>query len=148
MLKKMKTLIRAKDTCVLATSKDNQPHCSLMSYITDDACSRIYIMSLKDTMKYRNLKTNGSVSILIDTRDEGDKQRSGHSQILALTIKGFFEEIIDITAKEEITRRLLSRHPSLSPLAARPDSEVFAIRIQSLELLEGVFEAKFALMDQ
>lgn len=91
MLDKMKTLIRSKDTCVLATSKDNQPHCSLMSYITDDICSRIYIMSLKETMKYRNMKANGSLSILIDTRDEGGEQRGGRSRTLALTIKGSFE---------------------------------------------------------
>jgi hypothetical protein len=148
MLEKMKYLIKTKDTCVLATAKDNEPHCSLMSYVTDDACSRIYMMSLRETMKYRNLKANGTVSILIDTRDEGDEHRRVHSPTLALTIKGLFEEILDIPARDEISRRLLSHHPALAPLAARPDFEIFSIRIQSLELLEGVVEAKFALMDR
>jgi nitroimidazol reductase NimA-like FMN-containing flavoprotein (pyridoxamine 5'-phosphate oxidase superfamily) len=147
MIEKMKSLIRDGGSCVLATAQDNQPHCSLMSYITNEDCSRIYMMSLRETMKYRNLLANGAVSMLIDTRDQTAGQSGGQAKILALTIHGLFEEIADRAERDEIFRRLLARHPRLSPLARRPDADVFAIRIKSLELLDGVIEAKFALMD-
>ena len=70
MLKRMKKIVKDKDVCVLATVMDNVPHCSLMSYATDDDCREIYMMTHKQTKKYRNLLQNVKVSLLIDTREE------------------------------------------------------------------------------
>jgi hypothetical protein len=45
-----------------------------------------------------------------------------------------------------VKARLLERHPHLKALADDPDVEFFAVRIKSLQLLEGVADATFATM--
>ena len=86
MLEEMKALVRQNDICVLATASQNQPHCSLMAYTTDDECREIYMVTKKLTRKYRNLMENPSVSLLIDTRSEDPG--SDRLKAKALTVEG------------------------------------------------------------
>lgn len=142
MLEKMKDLVGTKDVCVLATvSSEGQPHCSLMSYATDKDCREIYMVTHKKTKKYQNLTVNPKVSLLIDTREE---DRGNHRHLAkALTVNGLFEAIGDPGKKDLVRTRLLERHPHLNVLADDPDVEFFAVRIKSLQLLEGIADATF-----
>ena len=70
MLERMKAVVREKDICVLATVSGDKPHCSLMAYAADDDCREIYMVTHRKTNKYKNLKENPAVSLLIDTREE------------------------------------------------------------------------------
>jgi len=141
MLDKMKTLVKEKDICVLATASGNKPHCSLMAYATDDECSELYMVTNRDTRKYRNLVQNSTVSLLIDTRDE--VQYSGRLKAKALTVEGEFELIEEAAKKALVRDRLRAKHPHLEELISHPDSEVFSIRVTSFLLLEGPTDAYF-----
>ena len=88
MLDKMKELLKAKDICVLATVSDNRPHCSLMVYATDEQCREIYMVTHRQTKKFRNLTENPVVSLLIDTREEDLGPRRSNAK--ALTVNGVF----------------------------------------------------------
>jgi nitroimidazol reductase NimA-like FMN-containing flavoprotein (pyridoxamine 5'-phosphate oxidase superfamily) len=145
MLEKMKALAKKKDTCVLATVSGVEPHCSLMSYATDDDCREIYMITHKQTKKYRNLLHNGKVSLLIDTREED--QAVGREVTKALTINGVFQKIEDQQEKKEAVDRLLEKHPHLRKFADTPDAEVFAVRIKSFQLLEGISDSSFVALD-
>jgi nitroimidazol reductase NimA-like FMN-containing flavoprotein (pyridoxamine 5'-phosphate oxidase superfamily) len=145
MLDKMKSLVRKKDTCVLATVSGVEPHCSLMSYATDDDCREVYMITHKQTKKYRNLLHNGKVSLLIDTREEG--QDVGREVTKALTISGVFQKIEGEQEKKEALQRLLTAHPHLRKFADTPDAEVFAVRIRSFQLLEGIGDSSFVALD-
>jgi nitroimidazol reductase NimA-like FMN-containing flavoprotein (pyridoxamine 5'-phosphate oxidase superfamily) len=57
----IRELMKAGRACVLATVSGKEPHCSLMSYATDDDCREIYMATRRDTKKYRNLAANPSV---------------------------------------------------------------------------------------
>ena len=70
MLEKMRQLAREKDICVQATVSGGKPHCSLMAYVVDDACREMYMVTHKQSTKYRNLLENPAASVLIDTREE------------------------------------------------------------------------------
>jgi nitroimidazol reductase NimA-like FMN-containing flavoprotein (pyridoxamine 5'-phosphate oxidase superfamily) len=145
MLEKMKDLVRSQDVCVLATVSGDQPHCSLMSYAVDDDCREMYMVTFKQTKKYRNLKDNPAVSLLVDTRaeDYGEKRH----QARALTVNGLFEEVNDQKKRDMIRALLLKRHPHLNVLAEAPDAEFFTVRIKSLQLLEGVEEASYVTVE-
>jgi nitroimidazol reductase NimA-like FMN-containing flavoprotein (pyridoxamine 5'-phosphate oxidase superfamily) len=145
MLEKMKDLVRSQAVCVLATVSDDQPHCSLMSYATDVQCREIYMVTFRNTKKYRNLTDNPTVSLLIDTREEdrGEKRY----QTRALTVDGVFEEVKDQTKRDMIKARLLERHPHLVALTDNPDAEFFTVRIKSLQLLEGIADASFEMVE-
>jgi general stress protein 26 len=141
MLERMKELIKAKDTCVLATVSDNRPHCSLMVYTTDEQCREIYMVTHRQTEKFRNLTVNPSVSLLIDTREEdiGPKR----SIAKALTVNGVFKAMEEPQKRESILAGLVQRHPHLKGFAEDPDAELIRIEIESLLLLEGLTSSYF-----
>jgi nitroimidazol reductase NimA-like FMN-containing flavoprotein (pyridoxamine 5'-phosphate oxidase superfamily) len=137
----MKKLVRDNDVCVLATVTDNFPHCSLMSYVPDRDCLEIYMMTRKGTKKYRNLAANKTVSLLIDTREEDCG--ADRARIKALTVSGVFKTISDKAKKKLVQQKLLKKHPQLKPFAQDPDTEVFAVKVKSFQLLDGVKDSYF-----
>ena len=141
MLKKMKKIVKDKDVCVLATVMDNVPHCSLMSYVPDRDCREIYMMTRKGTKKFRNLAANRTVSLLIDTREEDCG--ADRARIKALTVSGVFKTIGDKAKKKLVRQKLLKKHPQLKPFAQDPDTEIFAVKVKSFQLLDGVKDSYF-----
>jgi len=144
MIQKMKALVRAKDSCVLATVSSGKPHCSLMSYITDPECREIFMVTHSHTRKYKNLQENPCVSLLIDTREEDRNLAVGQKK--ALTISGTFQKV-DPTRRKEIREQFLAGHPQLKELVDDPEAVLISIRVQSFQLLEGVRDAYFAESD-
>ena len=144
MLEEMKALAKQKDTCVLATVSGGNPHCSLMAYATDDDCREIYMVTQKETKKYKNLIKNPSVSLLIDTREEQSASRP--LQAKALTIAGLFQVIDDEHKKRFARARLLERHPYLNEFIDQTDTELICIKAISFLLLNGLKEAHFEMV--
>ncbi len=144
MLEKIKSLIQEKDSCVLATTSDEGPHCSLMSYAPDVATKEIYMLTQRKTKKYRNLLVNPAVSILIDTRTGSSLQPQ---ETMALTINGTFQKIEEESRREKALKGLLERHPHLKTFTQNPDVELIAIRINSLQLLEGLTASYYFVVD-
>ena len=139
MLEKMKNFIKNKDICVLSTVSDNKPYCSLMAYITDEACEEIYMVTYKNTTKFSNLQKNPSVSLLIDSRETQPR-----SNAQALTIDGVFTPLIDENQKESIRSQMLDSFPHMKDFIHHPESELIRIKIKSFLLLNGLIESHFA----
>lgn len=137
----MKKLLREKDTCVLATTAGKIPHCSLMFYVTDPECSKIYMVTQKSTTKYKNLIENPWVSLLIDTRDEHSGTRRPHTR--ALTVDGTFRRIDEPVEGSSARAAFLERHPHMQAFLDQPDAEVFAIAITSFLLLDGISDSYY-----
>jgi len=145
MLEKMKGIVKGNDLCVLATVSEGKPHCSLMSYISDEEGQEVYLISHKETKKYSNLMENPTVSLLIDTREEEKGKRRIY--IKALTVSGEFQTIKDPGKKDIIRAKFLKRHPHLTNFLNDPGAEIFSIRIKSFQLLDGVKDAFFETID-
>lgn len=141
MLETMKALVKGKDTCVLSTVSGQTPHCSLMAYATDEDCREIYMVTHRQTTKFRNLMENPVVSLLIDTRDERTGPR--RSEVKALTIAGVFETIDDGERRIKASSILLKRHPHLDEFLNHPDAEILCIKIDSFLLLDGLTDAHY-----
>ena len=145
MLEKMKDIVLGNDLCVLATVSDGEPHCSLMSYIPDEEGGEIYMISCRETKKYSNLMKNPTVSLLIDTREEEKGQRRLYMK--ALTVSGEFQTINNPEKKDLIRANFLKRHPHLTDFLNDPGAEIFSIKIKSFQLLEGVKDAFFEILN-
>lgn len=145
MLEKMKGLVKGNDLCVLATVSEGKPHCSLMSYISDEEGHEIYLISHKKTKKYTNLMENPTVSLLIDSREEEKGQR--RIDVKALTVSGEFQTINDPVKKGLIREKFLKRRPHLIDFLNDSGAEIFSIKIKSFQLLEGVKDAFFETID-
>ena len=131
-------MISENKVCVMATVADGAPHCSLMSYATDKDCREIYMATLKDTKKYRNLIANPAVSLLIDTRDASTKTKTR-----ALTVTGVFQNIDDDKRIAEIREALIRKHPDLKDFFNYPDARIVVIKATSLQLLDSVTDSYF-----
>jgi general stress protein 26 len=145
MLERMKDVVKGNDLCVLATVSGGKPHCSLMSYISNDEGNEIYMISHKQTNKYNNLIENPTVSLLIDTREQ--EKGGGRMYIKALTVTGQFHPITDLDKKDFIRSQFSERHPHLSDFLNNPGAEMFSIRVESFQLLNGVRDAFFEKID-
>jgi nitroimidazol reductase NimA-like FMN-containing flavoprotein (pyridoxamine 5'-phosphate oxidase superfamily) len=145
MLKKMKNIVKANDLCVLATVSEGKPHCSLMSYVSDEEGLEIYLISHKQTKKYFNLMENPTASLLIDTREEEKGQR--RIDIKALTVSGEFQMINNPEKKDLVRSNFFKRHPHLTDFLNDPEAELFSIKIRSFQLLDGVKDAFFESID-
>ena len=145
MLEKMRAIVKGNDLCVLATVSERRPHCSLMSYISDEEGREVYLVSHKETKKYSNLIENPTVSLLIDTREEEKEQR--RIDIKALTITGEFQTIKNPAKKDLIRARFLERHPHLLEFLNDPGAEIFSIKVRSFQLLDGLKDAFFEKID-
>jgi nitroimidazol reductase NimA-like FMN-containing flavoprotein (pyridoxamine 5'-phosphate oxidase superfamily) len=141
MLEEMKAMVKERDMCVLATVSGDSPHCSLMTYVCDDECRKIYMVTQKNTQKYRNLIENPSVSLLIDSREE--HAGSSRQDAKAMTISGTFKTIENESEKKQAGNRLLERHPQLKVFFNDPDAEVFCVSVSSFLLLDGLKDAYF-----
>ena len=144
MIEKMKSFVKKKTTCVLATAADNNPHCSLMTYVTDDDCREIYMVTSRKTKKFHNLSENPSVSLLIDTREEDYGSQNPKS--IALTITGVFTQLADENKKSKIRYEMASKHPTIRDLTKNPNSEIICVKIVSFLLLNGPTEAHFEML--
>ncbi|MFH2012065.1 MAG: pyridoxamine 5'-phosphate oxidase family protein [Pseudomonadota bacterium] len=138
MRKDILDLIQSNNFCVLATLSDEEPHCSLMSYVSDADSREIYMVTQRETKKYRNLKENPSVSLLIDTRQTDSK-----NQIKALTIKGIFQDTIDENKKSAIRTQLLERHSNLKEFIDNPATAIITVKVKTVQLLDGIKDSYF-----
>jgi nitroimidazol reductase NimA-like FMN-containing flavoprotein (pyridoxamine 5'-phosphate oxidase superfamily) len=138
---KVRTVIQEQSTCVLATASKNRPHCSLMAYASNSSCDEIYLMTLKDSRKYQNMRENPAVSLLMDTR-QGSFQ-SDPTESLALTLSGRFDRTMTDREKEQIREKLSRKHPELQDFLENPEGEPVRIIIESYLLLEGPVKAHY-----
>jgi nitroimidazol reductase NimA-like FMN-containing flavoprotein (pyridoxamine 5'-phosphate oxidase superfamily) len=138
MLDQMKALAREKNICVLATDTGGKPYCSLMAYVTDESCEEIYMVTHRNTQKYKNLMKNPSVCLLIDSREITPRNR-----VQALTVEGSFHKIADDAKRSRVRKMLLKTHPQLADFIDHADAEIFCIKVGSLLLLNGLSEAHF-----
>ena len=138
MLAEMKALAIEKNICVLATVGGRKPHCSLMAYVTDENCTEIYMVTHKNTNKYKNLMENPSVSLLIDTREISPRTKAK-----ALTVEGVCTAIKREEKRKKVHAKLLEVHPHLSEFINHSEAEILCVRIQSFLLLDGLQQAHY-----
>jgi nitroimidazol reductase NimA-like FMN-containing flavoprotein (pyridoxamine 5'-phosphate oxidase superfamily) len=141
MMELMKKLLRENHLCVLATCANDVPHCSLMTYATNAAADRVYLMTRRDSRKYANLSINPRVSLLVDTR--GACKPAHVEDLKALTVAGEVTLVVDKAERQTVIEMLVINHPQLHDLAQQPDTELLAVTVKSFLLLDGVQNASY-----
>ena len=135
MLFTVKKILLDNNLCVLCTCNKNMPDSSLMLYICDNDCTKIYMLTLKESTKYLNIINNANVSLLIDTRDSLQGKRT---QIKALTINGEAFIVQDKDTSRKLIGQLLMKHDKLVNLASNKNVCVIEILIKDVLFLENV----------
>lgn len=136
------SIIRNNDMCVLATTDGCKPHTSLMTYFThaaEQTPRTIYMITSIASRKYANIQANPHVSLLVDTRL--DNASAPHAGTMALTITGE-ATLTPVEAEERIVLTLLCKNPHLEPFVQAQPSALISVRIQSLQLLDGLLDMR------
>ena len=140
MQSNVKKMLLENDFCVLCTCNHDIPDASLMLYICDDLCEKLYMLTLKETTKYSNIINNKSVSLLVDTRDTLQDKTI---QVEALTIHGVSSIVENYDASKKIIDQMIKKHDKLSNLASNDDVCVIEVTIKSIMFLENVDKVKY-----
>jgi nitroimidazol reductase NimA-like FMN-containing flavoprotein (pyridoxamine 5'-phosphate oxidase superfamily) len=136
MLDTIKDLIHQNDLCVLATIGPQGPHTSLMAYTAGADSTELYLVTAKDTLKFKNMAIDDRVSLMIDTRD-----KSARREVCAITVSGRAIEITNPERLSAVRSAMVARHPQLKRLIDQPDVAWICVRIDAFQLLNGVHEA-------
>lgn len=141
MLDRMKNMLRQNDLCALATCRDDKPHCSLMTYVTDEEGLTVYMITNKKTVKWENIAVNPRVSLMVDTRTRVPGMAG--AGVMALTVEG---TVIDRENQEEnrrIIEDVVARRPQLGVFASDPDTVPLVVKVDSFLLLDGVLDSHY-----
>ena len=128
-------MLKENDLCVLATCNDNLPNCSLMQYVYDDVGMNIYMLTLRGSLKHKNITANPHVSLLIDTRS--DVKPVG-LPVMALTAYGKAVMVADPQRHQRLVEELAAKYSSLAKIASDSRCLVIQMKIEKLLLLDGV----------
>ena len=142
-LEKINDLILRKDSCVLATSDGETPHCSLMAYVTGESGERLYLVTSRASRKYQNVLCHPRVSLLIDTRGEQQRELTQ-----AVTITGNCEILQDTAEIAAVKADFLRQHPQLNDFIHKNDVDVMCVQIDFFLLLEGPERAYYEIPDK
>ncbi|MBE0431405.1 MAG: pyridoxamine 5'-phosphate oxidase family protein [Dehalococcoidia bacterium] len=121
----LRNVIGGQYFAVLNTLGNGLPHSSLISFaVTDDLRSLVFVTG-RNTRKYRNIRENGNVSLLIDNRTN---QPSDISEAIAITASGSAsEEVSSATLWWDV---FLSRHPQLRQFVEAPDTAIIVVAVR------------------
>lgn len=144
-MEEMMKVLKDEDMCVLATVAGGVPHCSLMAYITDEKCRKVYMVTHRKTKKYANLLANPAVCLLIDTRISGT--RFPRENVQALTVSGTFELVQEEELAAGLRSRFVKAHPQLQEFAQASDAQVFAVKLRELQLLRDATDASYETLE-
>jgi uncharacterized pyridoxamine 5'-phosphate oxidase family protein len=109
---------------VLNTLGEGLPYSNLVSFAVTENLRALVFVTNRNTSKYKNIKENNNISLLIDNRTN---QPSDVSQAIAITAIG--------TACEEVENRsslqaiFLARHPQLKQFVDDQNNAIMLITV-------------------
>jgi len=112
---------------VLATSDRGRPYASLIAFALTPDCTTVIFATPKATRKYRNLRSQRSVSILIDNRSQTpeDLRRAE-----AVTLVGTAQPVRAGARRKEYSKLFSNKHPELAGFVGEPGTALVAVIIE------------------
>ena len=137
------SLLSGQVQCVLATINNQRASMHLMAYAFSADFCEIYIASLENTQKVRNMRHCPDVTCLWDNRTGN---LSDHTE--GFSMSGF-GKAVELTGEAAASkgRLLLERNATLNGLMTEPSVVIFALHIDRYQWVEGytksvIFEPK------
>lgn len=120
---------------VLATSDEGRPYTSLVAFaLTPDRRTLIFATA-KGTSKYRNIRNEPAVSILIDNRSQHADDLLGAQ---AVTLLGTTKEVTTAARTAEYREIFTERHPKLAAFLREEGTALVAVMIQQAVHVTGL----------
>lgn len=126
-IEKMLAAFDALRFAVLATSDKGKPYTSLIAFALTPDHHTLIFATPKATSKYKNIKSEPAVSILLDNRSQ-DAEDFHSAQ--AVTLLGTAKEVRTAAQKAEYRQILVNRQPELAAFIEEPGTSLIAVKIR------------------
>ena len=127
MLKTIQLLnkvIGAQYFAVLNTVGGGEPYSNFVSFAVTNDLKSLFFITNRNTRKYRNIKENNSISLLIDNRTN---QPSDIAHAIAITVIGKAHE--GIVNSNHFQALFLSRHPHLKEFVDDSNNALIILKV-------------------
>jgi general stress protein 26 len=118
----IKEILSTQYYAVLSSTINGQPHSNLIAFSVTNYLKSLIFVTEQNTQKYKNIRENSQVCLLIDNRTNRPLDTS---QSTAITLIGIARE----EEKTDYFRHLyISKHPQLYKFFTNPDNALIVIR--------------------
>jgi nitroimidazol reductase NimA-like FMN-containing flavoprotein (pyridoxamine 5'-phosphate oxidase superfamily) len=131
------SLLNQQVQCVLATVGDKGVALHLMAYAFSGDLDEIYLATLENTQKVKNMRDSPNVTCLWDNRTGNN---ADHTEGLAMSGFGRAGELTGQAARSAL-RLLFQRNATLKSLLAEPTVVIFSLHIDRYQWVEGYTRA-------
>ena len=129
----VRSLFTHQNLAVLATNSDGQPYTSLVAFVGQDDLKDIYFATPRTTRKYKNLKSEPRVALLINS---SMNKPSDFHQAVAVTATGTVMDIPD-SQRASLLKAYLTRHPHLKDFIEAPTTALVRVRVNCYYLVKN-----------
>lgn len=121
----LESILKSQYLAVLSSIKHNRPYSNLIAFAETVDLKSIIFATERNTRKYSNIKTNSSVSLLIDSRSN---RSSDFSTALALTVIGSAGEVKE-HERENMLSILIAKQPHLMQFVHSEKTALIVINV-------------------
>ena len=121
----LKEVISTQYIAVLNTIGEGLPYSNLVSFAVNDDLKSLVFVTDRNTRKYRNIKENNIISLLIDNRTN---QPSDISKAIAITVIGNARE--EVEQRNRLKAFFLTRHPQLRQFVDNPNTALILVTVR------------------
>lgn len=119
---------RARRHAALATADQGRPYLSLVAFALEPGTGAVLFATPRASTKYRNLLAHPQVSLLLDTRGEGDE---AYAEAEAVTVVGRALRLRAGSAGRRAAEDvLLAKHPLLAEFVRAPTTTLVRVVIE------------------
>jgi len=140
MEERLHEILASQRLGVLATESGGLPHCSLVAIAETADLKQLLFCTSRETRKYRNLKANPRVSVLVDTRSN---KESDVRDALAVSAVGEAFEIESPPQLQTLTAVYVAKHGHLAAFARSPANAL--VRVDVARYLVNSFDKSWSL---
>lgn len=140
-LPRLQEFLASQRSAVLATTENGQPYLSLMAFAATDDLQYLLVATYRATRKYRNIKADPRVALLVDNRTN---QPSDTEQAMAVTALGRAEEVV-ASDKDQFLPIFLAKHPHLEKFVSSPECALIKVEVERFFIVSNFQEVREVL---
>jgi nitroimidazol reductase NimA-like FMN-containing flavoprotein (pyridoxamine 5'-phosphate oxidase superfamily) len=126
--KRIDKVLDSQSIAVLGTSRDDEPYSCLVGYAMTTDLKEIVFATMRQRLKYENMKANPRVTFMIDDRHE---QSNDFNDTTSITIVGSADDVGE-PERAQYQKLLLDRHPALTEFVNSPDCAVMRVKVDKI----------------
>ena len=121
----LREVVGAQYFAVLNSIGEGLPYSNLVSFAVNDNLKSLVFFTDRNTRKYRNIKENGNISLLIDNRTN---QPSDISKAIAITVIGTARE--ELNNKSSLQAIFLTKHQQLQQFVDDSNNAMILVAVR------------------